>query len=243
MKTLGRRFCLTALACLALAPLRAFERENPVKDAPWKIHQTVRALYPVRMLERGITHGEARVRVSVDADGRLLDALITACTQSEFGEEALRAVQQWRYEGELVDGKIFGVVGDITFEFLVNGTVAISKRLPTAADEQRAPAEAMAYQAEPLKHLDHIPTPTNVVAPVYPEDWSDRGVNGAVTVEFYIDETGRVRIPVVTGAPYRLLASSAIAAVAQWKFEPPTRAGRPVLVRAEQTFAFAPTKK
>jgi TonB family protein len=61
-----------------------------------------------------------------------------------------------------------------------------------------------------------------------------------VVVDFYIDETGAVRMPYVTGRPHTLLANLAVDAVRQWKFEPPTRNGTPVLVHARQVFHFNP---
>jgi len=70
---------------------------------------------------------------------------------------------------------------------------------------------------------------------------SKRG--GKVSVEFYIDETGRVRMPSVdleTNEAYEDLSATAIAAVGQWQFEPPTVKGRPVLVVAHQDFTFQP---
>jgi TonB family protein len=65
----------------------------------------------------------------------------------------------------------------------------------------------------------------------------------SVTVEFYIDEQGNVRMAAVprtsAGDAY---AAAAVAAVEQWRFEPPLRRGQPVLVLAQQEFNFRPKK-
>jgi TonB family protein len=194
-------------------------------------------------MHNGVTHGEARVRVSISATGQLLDALVIGCTHRDFGSEALRTVALWRFEPELVKSKPIGVVADIEFNFEVNGMIAIEKRSPAPNAELYAPIDPYTYKAEGLKSLDHIPTPTHVVPPVYPKEWSESGIVGSATVEFYIDESGKARIPVVTATDHSLLGASAVAAVSQWRFEPPTRGGKPVLVRAEQVFSFYPEKK
>jgi TonB family protein len=66
------------------------------------------------------------------------------------------------------------------------------------------------------------------------------GVGGKVTVDFFVDESGKTRMPVVAGRSDDSLAGFAIAAVKQWRFEPPTRGGIPVLVRVSQDFNFVP---
>jgi len=237
-----RLISLTAVVFAFAAIVDAAEPAAAPADAPWKIHQTVPASFPFRLMRGGFTHGEARVRVSVGADGELLDALMIACTHRDFGEEALQAVRRWRYEPERVKGEPIGVVTEIAFSFEVSGVVAIEKRTPSSRDDEFTPPDPYAYRAEPLKRLDRIPTPTQVVPPVYPKVWSDAGLTGTVTVDFYIDESGRARIPVVIGETDRHLASSAIAAVGQWRFEPPTCRGQPVLVHAQQIFSFQPGK-
>ena len=75
---------------------------------------------------------------------------------------------------------------------------------------------------------------------VSPSVNSDEKVH-TVTVEFYIDEQGTVRMAAVpresAGDVY---AAAAVAAVEQWRFEPPLRKGEPVLVLAQQEFKFRP---
>jgi TonB family protein len=245
MKTSPRQACFGALILSVLAIVQGAEAAGSAEaaDVPWKINQTSQAIYPPRLMRNGVTHGEARVRVSISAAGKLTDALVVACTHRDFGNEALRTVARWRFEPEWVKGQPIGIVADIVFAFEVNGPVAIERRSPAPNEEQDMPLDPFAYKAEGLKNLDHIPTPTQVVAPIYPKDWSDRGIVGSATVEFYIDQSGKARIPVVTSADHSLLGASAVAAVSQWHFEPPTRAGKPVLVRAEQIFTFQPVAK
>ena len=58
---------------------------------------------------------------------------------------------------------------------------------------------------------------------------------------FYIDETGKVRIPVVEEYDgHRGIVDAAYNAIRQWEFKPPTVKGKPVTVRVEQPFEFKP---
>ena len=91
-----------------------------------------------------------------------------------------------------------------------------------------------------MRDFDRIPVPLHTVTPAYPKELA---AQGDVTVEFYIDEQGAVRMPSVIGGPPRLLAELAVDSVRQWKFEPPTSKGRPVLVCVRQVFRFKPTAK
>lgn len=216
--------------------------EAPAKDeanVPWKIRETVRPQFPAQLLHRGIARGQARVRVSLSETGALLDALVVACSHRDFGDEALRVVRAWRFEPERVNGAPIGVVAEVAFEFVTSGPVVVAQRAPAAWQEESARDTGPdGFAAAGLKTLDRIPEPAKVVPPVFPAEWRARGITGSATIEFYIDEAGRVRIPLALAATHPELGASAIAAVVQWQFQPPTRGGKPILARAEQVFRF-----
>ena len=67
-------------------------------------------------------------------------------------------------------------------------------------------------------------------------------MTGRVQVHFFIDETGAVRMPSVEAPAHPYLAETAVNAVREWKFEPATRRGRPVLIAASQQFDFLEKK-
>ena len=93
------------------------------------------------------------------------------------------------------------------------------------------------YRPHSLKELDRIPTPIAAPSPGFPARFAHGGA-GQVTVSFYIDEDGAVRLPSVDESDDPDLAAAAIDALRNWKFEPPTWKRRPVLVRASQQFNF-----
>ena len=94
------------------------------------------------------------------------------------------------------------------------------------------------YQVCPQAGLDHPPVAIKTVVPPYVTEAGKKGTGGRIVVHFFIDEQGSVRMPSVPDASQPELAALAIKAMKEWKFEPPTSHGQPVLVEVEQEFAF-----
>jgi TonB family protein len=192
--------------------------------------------YPAREFHNGIVAGRARLLLRVDPQGQLVDALVTGYTLPGFAESAMNAVKRWKFAAARVDGRPAFANVDVTFVFDVNKPLANAVYGPR--DESPVALVNYQYGAVPASQLDHPLGPLNTVAPVYPADWAQRGIKGSVVVEFYVDETGRVRMPAIVSADRPELAWIAIPAVEQWRFPPPTRQGQPVLVKAQQAFQF-----
>jgi TonB family protein len=67
--------------------------------------------------------------------------------------------------------------------------------------------------------------------------------HGEANVAFFVDETGNVRVPVVTGATAPEFAQAALRTISTWTYEPPLRAGRPVVAYEALTIQFGPAPK
>ncbi len=207
---------------------------------PCKVIRTQPISYPMPLLRDGISHGEARVLASIDANGRLTESMILGYTHKPFADSAIAALAVWKFEPARVNGQPVGTVADITFRFEVDGILLVERvgvPLYTPGDTY---GSDYAYRPHGLRSLDSIPTPIHVTQPVYPKDWIDQGHRGTVAVDFYIDETGAVRMPSVSATQNHLLAAAASTAVSQWKFSPPQHKGRPVLAHCQQIFKFEP---
>ncbi len=175
--------------------------------------------------------------LQVDTAGRLTDTLVIAYTHEAFAREAERVLRLWRFEPGRVGGEPVGSVFEMAFYFRIDG-MSVRVRHGGGQAEQDLPAGQYAFQASLLGQLDRAPMPISASAPRYPGAWAHRGVRGRVTVEFYIDQEGRVRMPAVVAGGSRLLGGDAVATVEKWRFSPPTRAGVPTLVLAQQEFVF-----
>ena len=77
------------------------------------------------------------------------------------------------------------------------------------------------------------------IQPQYPRRAAIAKIEGYVTIEFTITETGSVTDPkVVDAKPPRVFDRDAIRAILKWKFKPRVMDGRPVARRATQTLDF-----
>lgn len=80
--------------------------------------------------------------------------------------------------------------------------------------------------------------PTVRISPQYPPRAARQGLEGQVTVEFTITETGSVIEPVVIETSSPVFNREAIKAISRWKFKPRVIDGTPVARRATQTLEF-----
>jgi TonB family protein len=197
--------------------------------------------FPPTLIARGITKGVVRVVVRITPDGNLDDWLVTAYSHGTLANLAVNSLKRWRFVPARYYGEPITAQSEILFNFRVDGVVISQNLIEHFLEHARARDEPpFIYEPSTLRELDRIPTPVHVVSPAYSKEMAEQGLRGEVTIDFYIDEQGRVRLPVVGRNQPPELAALAIEAVSQWVFEPPTRRGQPVLVQARQRFDFNP---
>ncbi len=244
--TMKKTLCLRSLCGLLLLSFATARGGGPAARPPedytsLKIDQTWQPVFPYQAMVLGFQSGEAHVVIDVDATGKLTDWLVIGYNYPAFAEQAVAAVKKWKFEPARMQGNPVPVVARIDFNFEKEGLTIITQSVEENLKERflELDKDQYSYRVHLLQELDHIPRPIHIVQPVYPQDWANQGIVGVVTVEFYIDETGRVRMPatVNNGAP-PLLVNLALRAVQQWQFEPATCKGKPVLVRVSQNFRF-----
>lgn len=236
---------LYAATLLTALPLAAQVRYPDY--IPLKINQTEDPVYPQGLVDVGVTSGVASVAVAVDDTGRLTDYLVTSYSHPRFAENAVAALRKWTFEPAQVHGSPRASEADLTFQYEVEGVVVVSLTPFTSNELVRykiAP-NSTAYSALVPHQLDRIPIPRKIVNPPYPMALARSSRGGHVSVDFYIDEEGRVRMPSVsreTNEANENLAAIAVTTVGQWEFEPPMSKGRPVVLLARQDFEFKPAK-
>lgn len=200
------------------------------------IEQVGTLVYPPLLSYEAVFSGEVHAVISVDERGKLADSLITAYTKEPFAIAASEALARWRYSAATINGQPVASRANVLFVFRAQGVTV--QTFPGAIVRQAFFSgldELFQYRTYQLKDLDRIPAPVKVVSPAGKKG----GFEHTVTVEFYIDEHGATRMPAVTQeAVDDIYAAAAVRAVEQWRFEPPMRKGRPVLVLVEQDFKF-----
>jgi TonB family protein len=220
----------------APAPPAPTPAEILTGERPLKILKYERPVFPLRMLREGVANGEVRLAVEISPEGEIVDWMATAYTHEDFAKATVEAVRSWIFRPTLVDGTPVTTVLELTVLFETNGVLLVERH--TGISDR--PLERLTYQPCSPRELDRPLSPVKRAAPSYPKQLGDMGVAGKVTVGFYVDEEGRVRMPVIAGQSNDYLASLAIEAVQQWRFAAPTRNGKPVIVRVSQDFNFVP---
>lgn len=196
--------------------------------------------YPQDLILIGVRQGDARLAYSVDAAGNVEDCLAIAYTRIEFARAAEDALRRWKFEPAKLKGVPVASTSELAMHFEVQGIIVTE---PNMSEEMMGrfislDVLGLGYRAREMRELDRIPTPVSVVSPPYSTGMAEHGHTGDVTVSFYIDQTGAVRLPFVDPKDDQQLAALAVGVIGKWKFEPPTCGGVPVLVRATQVFRF-----
>ena len=218
---------------LAASALAASTRTQPLR-----VVQTVEARFPDALAQRGIYEGAAKVVLLVDSEGRLADWLLTSYSHPLIAREATEALRQWRFEPARRGGEPVDVRTEMRFAFSATGMILSLSPVDFAEKfERTGPDQAVERLCRPSE-LDQPITPERTVAPLWPSDWKTPLSEGRVTLDFYIDDEGRPRMPAVVQTDDDVLNFPAVEALSHWRFVPPTRRGEPVMVRATQVFRF-----
>jgi TonB family protein len=233
MKTSRLLLSVAVFATAALAGSAAFESARVLPDNPMP-------LYPNALKLTGVTQGRAIIAVSVDPEGRVKDQLVLAYTEPRFARASTDALRDWRFAPARFDGVPVSVQFELTFEYTLQGAV-----ISTGINDHfmydnygSVGPNALAYRPARADRVDHAPVRVGGDSPKYALAAAQEGVRGVVTVRFYIDEQGNVRLPSVADPANAYLTEQAMAAVRDWKFQPVTSRGEPVLVAAQQEFNF-----
>ena len=185
--------------------------------------------------------GDLRMVVDINADGTVADWMVIRAYDQSFIDAIRRVIEDWTFHPAMMDGKPIPIVMEMMFNFSKRGTSLVEGNL-TYLYLQRLPnMHRDVVVVRSFKELDGLPEPIKIVRPIINPDIPKEERAGTVVVGFYIDETGKVRIPIVEEYEgHRSLVDSAYNAILQWEFKPPTIKGRPVTVRVEQPFEFKP---
>jgi TonB family protein len=209
-------------------------------NTPVRIEQTVEAQFPPRLNFSTISSGEARVMINIDADGQLADLLVTGYTHQAFADEAVRVLKQWRYHPAIVNDEAVGSRVELQINFIATGRVVSLTALDaTSAFVQRMWPATLFKRVCTQDELDRPIEVLQTVTPFHPGQAEHASDQAGVLLDFYVDEDGRTRMPVVMETTSLIYAQAAVGALSQWRFAVPTSRGKPVAVRVRQKFVFS----
>jgi TonB family protein len=219
--------------------VRAANLEKLPPELRYDVAPTIRAYArPVFPWEALVAHrtGSATATFLVDERGEVSAAAVSSATSPEFGKALLAAVDLFHYEPALKAGRPNKSVVSYHEDFSLRpGIGPISEEDEALVRrELSSPATILAWA-----QLDASPEQISRRPAVFPHGGLPKNCSeGSATIEFLIDEEGRVRLPRIVTATEPAFGYAAVQAASRWRYEPPKRAGRPVIVRGRETIHF-----
>lgn len=201
---------------------------NEETAAALKLSKFVLPDYPGMLRLQGVPDGETLLALSRASDGRPRDVLALETTRPEFARAAMDAVREWRF---LPAEPSVGATSErprlVRFLFKAGGVVMVPSQAPVVREKGvAAPSD---YKPVLFSDLDRMPEAISQPLPMFPASLIGKTKSGEANVAFFVDESGGVRVPVVSAATEPEFAMAALETVAKWRYQPPTRAGRPVV--------------
>ena len=238
---IARGFWSVSLVVIPLPQIRAQPESDssPVNKGRTTQIAKVTPEFPAELRNTPHYRGFAKVVFMVDEAGQSYDFILLESTHPRFGENALEGLKKWRVTPPIVDGEPRPTRHTVKVEFSQKGPVLIERALGEIDNEvAEVPDSSLHFRISELADLDRLPRRIETAVANLPESLSKDEATGIVRIEFFIDEEGRVRAPGVLFSTNDGLEDSAVTTVSNWRFEPPSRAGNPVMVRAVQTIRF-----
>jgi TonB family protein len=165
--------------------------------------------------------GTVVVYAEITKDGAPENLRILRSLGFGLDEEAIRAVQQWRFEPDTEDEKPGRVAMYVPVRFRLDRQI-YDARLPSATEENEI------FQI--AEGGITVPRIISRVEPSYTEEARTAKVGGSVVLFAEISRAGTVENVVVLHKLGKGLDESAVRAIKQWKFSPALKDGRPVAV-------------
>lgn len=230
---------LVALAFGAAMTLSGRPAVDAPANSPLIIEQTVAPQFPNALAFSPISDGTANIVISVNADGKLVDLLIASYTNRAFADEAVDVLRRWSYTAARENGEPIGLRTMLRFDFRATGRVVSLTAIDTIQLIEATQTHPLTRVICQPAELDRLPAALAPVAPANPAHrLAARAPRNSVVVDFYIDDKGVPRMPVVVESPHDVFSQAAVGALTQWRFTAPTRGGKPVAVRVRQEFIF-----
>ncbi|MDB6116001.1 MAG: TonB family protein [Lacunisphaera sp.] len=207
-----------------------------------KLTRFAEPAFPAAARSEGISEGTVTLAISRDAAGVPGDILVIDSTHPALTGAVLEAARHWRFSPMAPGTDLSPTIVRICFR--QTGVVFVH---PFAASQAGLISDATDHRLrEPVKipqlqSLAQAPKAIHQPMPQYPASLANKAIEGTAKVRFYVDEDGRVRLPQVIEATTPEFAEAAMAAVSQWRYEPPREGSRRVVATDHWSFKFAAT--
>ena len=249
MKLVVRLSVVVGILALVAATAAA-QGTQPVRvggniQAPLKI-KDVAPVYPQDALAANV-RGVVILEITVGTDGTVTDAAILRHV-ALLDQAALDAVRQWVFRPTLLNGAPVPVIMTVTVNFTQSDKQEPSPPPPTTPQVSGVTSNVpmVGGLVSPVPPASRqpgtnpsLPAILRAVKPGYPAEALKAGINGTVSLDVTVDETGTVSDVVVTQS-VAALDQVSVEAARQWKFVPSTLNGAPNSMHLAIDFIFTP---
>ncbi|HEY5551720.1 MAG TPA: TonB family protein [Opitutaceae bacterium] len=230
-----RTIFAAAVVMLAASPFTALGAGEITQP---RIIQTEEVKFPLTLEYSALTDGDVELALRIDSTGKLTDALAIAFTHEAFAKQALDAVRRWRYEPARLNGEPIDIRINLRIHFATQMRVVTFTPVDTPGSLMRNAGFVEGINMVcAAKDLDSPLKVLHPATPLHPGRTANLP-HGRTVVDFYIDEQGRARVPLVTESTHPAFSFAVVKALEEWRFAAPKRKGRPAIVRMQQEFVF-----
>jgi TonB family protein len=180
-------------------------------------------VYPYEMLIQG-KQGWAEASFVIDYAGRPLFTNPAAASDPAFAKAVVAMIEANQFAPVKKDKRATMAQSAQRFSF---DDASLSPETRRVIVELRKEHPAICNVTE----LDERPKALRQDSPVYPRAMKDDGLTGQAEIEFVVTAEGKVVCPRILSASQEDFGWAAAAAVAQWRFQSPTKNGQKVDVR------------
>ncbi len=209
-------------------------------DRDLQVLKAVKPYFPSVVSKTGVTNGFAIIVFIVDDKGRKRDFVEFAASHHAFARSTIRAVKKWEFSPRIELGKAQSnrVFVKASYDLSDGRGGIVHASIIDEAMFKNDTINNKLYLVSNVDELDYVPEVSFTVAPLFPKEMFDLQASGQVLVEFFIDPQGNVKAPGIKSSSNDYFAIAALAAIKDWKFQPPIKKGKPVTARAYQPFFF-----
>ncbi len=211
---------------VTLVPLPAFR---------WR-SQLIPPVYPAELLAKN-KGGYARVSFLVGTDGRVYKSEVMEASDPELGNAVLAQVEPLVLAPMINDqGKAQSRIEVLRQTFSPDGTGDVPVSELTRANAMGLSDHELKIYAK--AEVTQPPVVVQTIAPTYPLNLLKRGPKGEATIEWVVDEKGRIQAVRIISSTKVEFGYAAAHAVSQWRFKPGLKDGQSVSVRMGMSFEF-----
>jgi len=216
---------------VAYRQVLGFTSSDPRIDALSGALDVVDPAYPFERL-LAEEEGNATVRFTLDAKGRVKSTELVETSHADFGAALIAAVESWSFSAEAAAAQN---VREYRHDFTLVKVPYAARRLMAALREgKKTPSSAAG--------LDARPKAAARPGLAYPTSLLGQSVSGTAKIEFVIDRVGLAQVPRVIEASRPEFGWAAVTLVNGMRFDPLTRGGKPTELRVIFPIAFEPPK-